>query len=105
MTSAGGRNASGAILAKVLLGRSAGRLARLVPVTACTTSCVRVASLQMTAKPVSTCQSANDVTAVLTATDETGKRLAGVSLTGRFLDDYWLNQTVTGTTKDRKSVV
>jgi hypothetical protein len=98
VTNAGPRNASGKIVANVMLGRSPGRLVRLVPVNACTTSCIRVASLQMTARPVSTCKNTNLVTATLTVTDEAGGLLSGVTLKGRFLDDYYLNKTVSGIT-------
>jgi hypothetical protein len=94
----GGRNASGRILAQVMFGRSPGRLALLVPILPCATSCVRIATLKLTAKLVTTCRIRNEVSAALTVTDELGRRLPGVAVSGRFLDDYWLDRRVSGIT-------
>jgi hypothetical protein len=40
----------------------------------------------------------------LTITSETGARLKDVQVGGRFLDDYWTNHAVTGTTNARGTV-
>jgi hypothetical protein len=40
----------------------------------------------------------NKVAAKLTVTDENGLPLSGVRINGRFLDDYWTNRKVSGTT-------
>ena len=98
VTSAGPRNASGVITANALIGRSSGRLVRLVPVNACATSCIRVAQLQMTARSIRNCRSTNWVTAALTLTTEAGNPLSGVTVKGRFLDDYYLDEKVSGIT-------
>ncbi len=98
ITSAGSLNAKGQILASVLLVQNSRRFARLVPINPCTKSCVRVAIQQMTAKMVSTCNTKNEVTADLIATNESGKKLAGVTIKGRFMDDYWMNKSVSGVT-------
>jgi hypothetical protein len=37
----------------------------------------------------------------LTVTDEAGAPLRWVQVSGRFLDDYWLNQPVSGLTNSR----
>jgi hypothetical protein len=47
----------------------------------------------------------NLVRAKLTLTDENGARLAGVLVNGRFLDDYWTNKPVSGTTDAQGTVV
>jgi hypothetical protein len=44
------------------------------------------------------------VIAKLTVTDESGSPLRGVRVTGHFLDDYWLDQMVTGKTTPRGTV-
>ena len=42
--------------------------------------------------------------AQLTVTNETGVKLGGVVVSGRFLDDYWTNKPVSGTT-DSQGVI
>ncbi len=93
--SASSLNNKGHILASAGIGKAA-RGVRLFPVEPCSKACIRVASLQMVAKPVSTCRMTNDVTSTLTITDETGKRLPGVTLKGRFMDEYWMDKHVSG---------
>jgi hypothetical protein len=96
-------NASGRILAQVMIGRSQ-RMVRLVAAQPCTTGCSRVASIQMTARMIGfprgqcTPTASNSVTATLTVTDEAGKALSGATVNGRFLDDYYLDEPVTDTT-------
>ncbi len=98
VSAAGPRNAAGVIAANVMIGRSAGRLVKLVPVNACIAACVRVAELQMTAQKIQNCKSTNVVSAKLKVIDETGTPLSGVTVKGRFLDDYYLNEKVSGIT-------
>lgn len=95
--------ASEQILARVMIGRSP-RLVRLKAAEACTTGCSRVASIQMVGKMIGrprgqcTPRASDQVMATLTVTDEAGTALSGATLTGRFLDDYYLDEPVTGTT-------
>ena len=98
VTSASSLNAKGNILARVGFGRSGGRLVQLMPVKPCTASCVRIATLKMTAQSVTTCSSKNNVTTVLTVTDEIGNPIPGVIVKGRFLDEYWLDEKVSAIT-------
>jgi hypothetical protein len=101
----GPQNASGQLLARVILGRSA-RLVRLVPAEPCTADCIRVTSLEMTGvfvpepgKPGQCTPDAfNDVDVEVVVTGEDGAPLAGISVEGRFLDDYWTDHPVSGTT-------
>jgi hypothetical protein len=98
-------NAEGRVLARVILGRSA-RLVRLVPAEPCTNACIRVTSLEMTGVFVPepghpgqcTPEAYNEVTAELTVRDENGAGLPGVLVNGHFLDDYWTDHLVSGTT-------
>lgn len=100
-------NAAGEILASVYIGRSP-RVVKLTPVGPCLTNCVVVASLAMVgqfiqdpANPGSCFQGGsmyNRTTATLRLTDETGAPLGNAQLRGRFLDDYWTDAQVTGTT-------
>ena len=68
------------------------------PVTACSVSCLRVPTMTITAKRVSTCTQSNDVTVTASVTDEAGRPMPGVSVSGRFLDSYWLDKKLTRTT-------
>jgi len=101
ITSANSLNKKGHILAAAGLGGHSLRLVRLFPTKPCTASCLRVATLQMVAKRVTQCRASNQVSVTLTVTDEAGKRQPGVQLRGRFLDGYWLDQRVSGTTDTR----
>lgn len=105
---AGPMNASGQILAQVMIGRS-GRLMRLTPASACETACIRVSALRFNAKfhqdpnDPGHCTAGNDkefnvAHARATVTDESGAKLSGVLLSGRFLDQYWTNALVSGVT-------
>jgi probable HAF family extracellular repeat protein len=100
-------NASGQILTTVMIGRSQ-RLMKLVPATPCGANCIKVSQLVMRGQFV---QDPNDpgscapngnafnrVKASLRVTSENGTLLSGVVVSGRFLDDYWTNRPVTGTT-------
>lgn len=104
ITNAGPRNSSGVIVANAGLGRSSTRLVKLVPVSPCAASCVRVVALEMTARSVSSCRSTNVVTAELSVTDESGAPLSGVTLKGRFLDDYYLNAKISGVSSSEGKV-
>jgi probable HAF family extracellular repeat protein len=102
----GPMNASVQILTKVMIGRSQ-RLMKLVPATPCGANCIKVTQLAMRGQFV---QDPNDpgscapngnafnrVKANLRVTSESGAPLGGVVVNGRFLDDYWTNRPVTGT--------
>jgi probable HAF family extracellular repeat protein len=82
LTSAGPMNASGQILAQMIIGQSGRRLVRLVPGAPCTTNCIRVASIQMVGKGPAYCNQGSDlVKAKLTVTDEAGIPLPAVRIT------------------------
>jgi hypothetical protein len=106
--SAGPMNASSQILAQIWVGL-AGRLVRLTPATPCGASCIRVSKLLLQAKfhqdpnNPGQCSPGNKkeynlVRATATVTSETGARLSGVLVSGRFMDQYWTNAVVSGTT-------
>ncbi len=99
LTSVGPMNASGQILAEMIIGQSGRRVVRLVPGAPCATSCTRVAAIQMRGSGPGFCdQGSAQASATLTVTDESGGLLRGVRITGHFFDDYWLDQVVTGKT-------
>lgn len=103
----GPMNASGQILTQVFIGRSQ-RLMKMTPITACGANCLVSSALAMTGQfvqdpafPGSCFQGGkmyNLSSATVTITGETGAPLASVQVSGRFLDDYWTNRPVTGTT-------
>lgn len=102
LTDSGAMNASGEILAKMIIGQSGRRLVRLVPAEPCSTNCIRVASIQMKGKGPAYCdQGSAQAMARLTVTDEAGTKLSGVTITAHFFDDYWLDQTVVGRTNTK----
>ena len=94
---------AGVILAQVMIGLSP-RLVRLFPAEPCVSGCTRVASIAMTGRMVSvprgqcTPNAYNTVTATLRVTDEGGAALRRAAVTARFLDQYYLDQTVAGRT-------
>ena len=105
VTGVGPINASGQILAEMIIGQSGRRVVRLVPGQACTTNCNRVTKLNMTGTGPPYCDQGQDrVTATLKVTSETGRALSGVRVTGHFFDDYWLDQIVAGTTNSKGKV-
>lgn len=108
----GPMNGPGQILARVMIGRSE-RLMKLVGATACGANCIQIGSLTMTGKfirdpnaPPDSCtpNASNHVVAKVGVTDEAGRALKGVVVKGRFLDDYWMDKAVTGTT-NRNGIV
>ena len=102
---AGPMNASGAILASMLIGQSGQRLVQLVPSQPCVAGCIRVSSIQMSGRGPGFCdQGQARVKATVTVTDEAGTGLSGVTVTGHFLDDYWLDEIVVGKTKSSGQV-
>ena len=109
VTTGGPINGSGQILTQVMIGR-AQRLVRLGPAEACGSGCIRVASIQMVGKMIGwppgqcTSRASDYVTATLTVTDELGAPLPGATITGRFLDDYYLDEPLTGTTSNKGTV-
>ena len=99
VTAIGPLNAGGEILARMIIGQSGQRLVRLVPDEPCTANCIRVAAIQMKGSGPAFCDQGNDqVRARVIVTNEAGARLSGVTITGHFFDDYWLDKTVVVTT-------
>ena len=91
-------NGAGQILTQILIGNSK-RLVRLVPGQPCTNNCIQVTSIQMQGRGPDRCdQGSAEVKAKLTVKDELGVPLSGVRVTGHFLDDYWLDETVAANT-------
>jgi hypothetical protein len=98
VTFGGPINGAGQILTQILIGNSK-RLVRLVPGQPCTNNCIQVISIQMQGRGPDRCdQGSAEVKAKLTVKDELGVPLSGVRVTGHFLDDYWLDETVAGNT-------
>lgn len=105
ITVGGPINNNGQILAQALIGRSQ-RLVRLTPAESCLASCIRVTALTMQGKFINdpanpgscTPAASNRVTVSITVKDELGVALRGVKITGRIMDDYWTNKTVSATT-------
>jgi len=103
----GPMNASGRILSRVMIGNSP-RLMRLSPASACESDCTVVSSVLIRGKFIEdpsepgNCspdgEAYNVVRARVSVTDETGAPLPGVAVRGRFLDDYWTDKVVFGTT-------
>jgi hypothetical protein len=103
----GPMNNSGQILTRVMIGRSQ-RVMKLTPAVSCGSNCLVVSSLVMTGQfvqdpafPGSCFQGGkmyNNTIATATVTSETGAPLGNALVSGRFLDDYWTNKPVTGTT-------
>ena len=99
---------AGVVLASSNIGR-AGRLTKLVPVVPCTTNCLRVASLTVTGKisypprkpGQCTSRAKTNASAQLKVVDENGLAVSGAVVTGRFLDDYYLDGKVTLTTNSQ----
>lgn len=105
LTSAGQINANGEILARMIIGQSGQRLVRLVPGEPCITNCIQVSSILMKGRGPAFCNQGNaKVRARVTVTDEAGVKLSGVTVTGHFFDDYWLDETVVGTTNEQGNV-
>ncbi|MEO8440672.1 MAG: hypothetical protein ABI540_10690, partial [Spartobacteria bacterium] len=76
-----------------------------VPAQPCTSNCIQVTSIRMKGKGPAFCdQGSAQAQAQLTVTNEAGAPLAGVKITGHFLDDYWLDEIVSGTTNSRGQV-
>ncbi len=99
----GGQGDDGSILAEVSIGRSQ-RLVKLVPVQPCVGNCLRVSAVQMSGRMVSepgqppgqcTPGATNEVTARISVKNAAGQPVRGATVTGRFLDDYYLDAPVT----------
>lgn len=103
VTVGGPINNAGEILAQVMVGASQ-RLVRMVPAEPCAALCLRVSGVQMQGRFVTpspgqcVATAYNRVSATVTVTDEFGNALRGVTVSGRFLDDYWTDKPVTGRT-------
>jgi hypothetical protein len=97
----------GEILARIMVGRSL-RLMRMVPASPCAASCLRVTKVQMKGQFVEDpsdpdhcapdLDAFNRVQAKVTVTTDTGAKVGGAIVEGRFLDDYWTSDPVSGTT-------
>lgn len=107
VTDAGRINASGQILAQVMIGRSP-RLAKLTPAAACTADCLVSTAVAVAANGPAYCYDATSnpvkATASVTVSDESGATLGNAQVYGRFLDDYWTDRAVTGTTDNNGTV-
>lgn len=110
ITTGGPMNDSGQILARVMIGQSP-RLVRLTPATACDANCIKINNLQMFARFIQDPQDPGHCTpggnafnlalVRLTVTNKNGTLLPNTQISGRFLDDYWTNAVVSGTTNGR----
>ncbi len=99
VTSIGPLNEGGEIMARMIIGQSGQRLVRLIPDEPCATDCIRIAAIQMKGRGPAYCDQGNaQAKAKVTVTDEAGNRLSGVTITGHFFDDYWLDETVVAQT-------
>jgi hypothetical protein len=93
-------NESGQILAQVLIGRSP-RLVRLIPTAHCQDNCIHVAGIAMTGKMIGnncTEDAFDRVRSTISVVDENGTAVANARVSGRFLDDYYLDEAVSGRT-------
>jgi probable HAF family extracellular repeat protein len=107
IVSGGPMNASGQVLARVMIGNSA-RLMKLTAGSPCVSGCVQASELFLRARFVQdpaepgSCSpdggAYNVARARVAVTDEAGAPLAGVLVRGRFLDDYWTDKPVSATT-------
>jgi len=105
VTAGGPMNSAGQILAQVMIGRST-RLMRLVPAPGCPTICMKVNTLQISGEFIDdpndpgqcTPYAQDHVVVDLQITTTAGTPLANVLVRGRFFDDYWMNEPVSGVT-------
>jgi hypothetical protein len=105
VTVGGTMNSSGQILSKIMIGRSP-RLMRLIAAPSCLSNCMKVNALHMTGEfiddpkdPGNCTPDAKDhVVADLQITTKTNEPLRSMLVKGRFLDDYWMDKPVLGTT-------
>lgn len=101
----------GVVLVSANIGRAA-RVAKLVPVQACTSNCLRVGTLNVTGKIVyeprkpgqCTARAKTTASAQIKVVDENGVAVRGAVVKGRFLDDYYLDGQVTLTTNSQGNV-
>jgi len=109
ITVGGPMNRNGEILTEVMLGSSS-RLVRLTPALDCWNGCLRVRDLSLGAvfvpDPRDPTQdhcspdlnAHNEALVTLTVTTAAGVPQGGARVFGRFLDNYWTNQPVSGVT-------
>jgi len=105
VANAGPANERGAVAALAVMG-SAKRLVRLEPIEACSGDCLQVSDLSMRGKFVDdpddpgqcTPKARNKVHASVEVVDALGQPRAGVKVRARLLDEYDLNETVSGRT-------
>ncbi|MDZ7813895.1 MAG: hypothetical protein U5L74_12675 [Ideonella sp.] len=106
-----GRDAQGRHVVAITLGTVA-RMARAVEAGPCSGACLRVGPLSISGTFISdpadpgscTRKARQKVQTVATLTDAAGKPQAAVTVKGRYLDSYGLNQTVTGKTNTQGKV-
>lgn len=111
LLSTAGRDAQGRHVVAVTLGTLT-RLARAIEVAPCTGACLRVSPLSISGTFISdpnapgacTPKARQTVKTVATVTDAAGNPQAAVTVKGRYLDSYGLNQTVTGKTNTKGKV-
>jgi probable HAF family extracellular repeat protein len=111
VTTGGPMNSLGQILARVMIGNSS-RLMRLTPAEPCVAGCIKVSALQIRGRFISdpndpghcTLNASNHVTVKLQLTNEAGRTVAGILVSGHFLDDYWMNKPVSGITNAQGAV-
>ena len=78
ITAIGPLNASGEILARMIIGQSGQRLVRLVPGEPCATNCIRVSRIQMSGRGPAFCDQGNArAKAKVTVTDEEDPAFGG----------------------------
>ena len=105
LTTVGPMNASGQVLARMIIGQSGQRLVKLVPGQPCTSNCIQVTSIQMKGKGPAFCDEGSaQAQAKLIVKNEAGVPLSGIRVTGHFFDDYWLDETVVGKTNSSGQV-
>ena len=105
LTTVGPMNASGQILARMIIGQSGQRLVKLVPGQPCTSNCIQVTNIQMKGRGPAFCdQGSAEAQVKMIVKNEAGVPLSGVRITGHFFDDYWLDETVVGQTNSNGQV-
>lgn len=111
LISTAGRDGQGRHVVAVTLG-TVSRMARAVEAAPCTGACLRVSPLLISGKFINdpaapgscTDKARQKVQTVATVTDAAGNPQAAVTVKGRYLDSYGLNQAVSGKTNTQGKV-